>query len=153
VAQPKWLDDRRQHLWQAYLHVNQHLYALLEQELARDGVSGPDFKVLHPVIEAPDGVLRARELGAEIGWDRSRLSHHLARMEQRGLIIREECAEDGRGLMVRVTNAGRSAMETAAPAHVENTRRYFFDLLSDDELETLTAVFDRLLENLTRQKE
>ena len=153
MAKPAWLDDRQQHLWQAYIHVNQHLYALLEQELGRDGVSGPDFKVLHPVIEAPDGVLRARELGGEIGWDRSRLSHHLARMEQRGLIIREECAEDGRGLMVRVTDAGRRAMEAAAPAHVENTRRYFFDLLSDDELETLTAVFDRLLDNLTREND
>jgi DNA-binding MarR family transcriptional regulator len=150
VAKPKWLDDRQQHLWQSYLHANQHLYAFLEQELARDGLSGPDFKVLHPVIAAPDGVLRARELGAEIGWDRGRLSHHLARMERRGLIIREECAEDGRGLMVRVTDAGRIAMKAAAPAHVENTRRYFFDLLSDDEVETLTAVFDRMLERLPR---
>jgi DNA-binding MarR family transcriptional regulator len=153
VAKPKWLDDRQQHLWQSYLHMNQHLYALLEREVARDGLSGADFKVLHPVVEAADGVLRARELGSEIGWDRSRLSHHLTRMEQRGLITREECAEDGRGLMVRVTNAGRSAMEAAAPAHVANTRRYFFDLLSDDELETLTAVFDRVLDHLPRDND
>ena len=94
--------------------------------------------------------MRARELGTEIGWDRSRLSHHLARMEKRGLIAREECAEDGRGLMVRVTDAGRSAIEKAAPAHVENVRRTFFDLLSNDELDTLTAVLDRLLDNLPR---
>ena len=106
--------------------------------------------MLHPLSEAPDGLLRARELGTEIGWDRSRLSHHLTRMEKRGLIAREECAEDGRGLMVRVTDAGRQAIEAAAPAHVENVQRYFFDLLSNDELETLAAVFDRLLNNLTR---
>jgi DNA-binding MarR family transcriptional regulator len=71
-------------------------------------------------------------------------------MEKRGLIAREECAEDGRGLMVRVTKAGRRAIEMAAPAHVENVQRYFFDLLTDDELDTLAAVFDRALENLTR---
>ena len=71
-------------------------------------------------------------------------------MEKRGLITREECAEDARGLMVRVTDAGRRSIDAAAPAHVENVQRYFFDLLSSDELDTLAAVFDRLLENITR---
>ena len=150
MAQPRWLDDRQQHVWQAYLHLNRYLYAFLEQQLAVDGLSGPDYTVLHPLSEAPAGLLRARELGIEIGWDRSRLSHHLTRMEKRGLITREECVEDGRGLMVRVTDAGRKAIEKAAPAHVENVRRYFFDLLSKDELDTLAAVLDRVLENLTR---
>ena len=102
MAQPRWLDARQQHVWQAYLHLNQHLYAFLEQQLAGDGLSGADYKVLHPLSEAPEGLLRARELGSEIGWDRSRLSHHLTRMEKRGLIAREECSEDGRGLMVRL---------------------------------------------------
>jgi DNA-binding MarR family transcriptional regulator len=148
VAKPRWLDDRQQHLWQAYLHLNQHLYAFLAQQLLRDGLSEADYRVLHPLSEAPDGLLRARELGTEIGWDRSRLSHHLTRMEKRGLIAREECADDGRGLMVRVTDAGRRAIKAAAPAHVENVQRYFFDLLSDDELDTLAAVFDRMLDNL-----
>ena len=152
VAQPRWLDDHQQHVWQAYLHLNRHLYAFLEQQLADDGLSGPDYTVLHPLSEAPGGLLRARELGIDIGWDRSRLSHHLTRMEKRGLITREECAEDARGLMVRVTDAGRRAIEAAAPAHVENVRRHFFDLLSSDELDTLAAVFDRLLENLTRDE-
>lgn len=148
MAQPRWLDEDQQHVWQAYLHLNQDLFGLLEQRMVRDGLSGADYKVLHPLSQAPGGVLRARELGTEIAWDRSRLSHHLSRMEKRGLIAREECAEDGRGLMVRVTDAGRRAIEAAAPAHVENVRRYFFDLLSQDELETLAAVFDRVLENL-----
>jgi DNA-binding MarR family transcriptional regulator len=148
MAQPRWLNERQQHVWQAYLHTNQDLYAFLEQQLVRDGLSGPDFKVLHPLSEAPGGLLRARELCLDIGWDRSRLSHHLSRMEKRGLITREECAEDGRGLMVRLTAAGKKAIEAAAPAHVENVRRYFFDLLSKDELETLAGVLDRVRESL-----
>ena len=152
MARPRWLDDRQQQVWQAYLHLNQHLYATLEQQLVRDsGLSGSDYKVLHPVSGAPGGLLRARELCTEIGWDRSRLSHHLSRMEKRGLVAREECTEDGRGLMVRLTEAGRKAIEAAAPGHAENVQRYFFDLLSNDELETLAAVFDRLVENLDRE--
>jgi DNA-binding MarR family transcriptional regulator len=104
--------------------------------------------VLHPLSEAPGGLLRARDLGIEIRWDRSRLSHHLSRMEKRGLVVREECVEDARGLMVRLTKAGRRAIEAAAPAHVEAVQSYFFDLVSKDELETMAAVFDRILENL-----
>src|SRR5436853_4648841 len=135
VAKPRWLNDRQQHLWHGFRHVNQDLFAVLHQQLAREsGLSGADYKVLHELSVAPDGLLRARDLGSDIGWDRSRLSHHLSRMEQRGLLIREECAEDARGLMVRLTKAGQRAIEDAAPGHVAAVKRYFFDQLSKDEI-------------------
>jgi DNA-binding MarR family transcriptional regulator len=73
-------------------------------------------------------------------------------MERRGLVSREECSDDGRGTMVRLTDMGRAAIEGAAPAHAETVHRHFFDLVSDEELETLATVFDRLLENLTDPK-
>ena len=153
MVKPRWLDGREQRLWQGYLHVNQDLFAVLEQQLAREsGLSGADYRVLVPLSEAPGGLVRARDLGSEIGWDRSRLSHHLSRMEKRGLVIREECAEDARGLMVRLTKAGRRAIEEAAPGHAEAVRRYFFDQLSNDEIETMAAAFDRVLDNLRRGK-
>jgi DNA-binding MarR family transcriptional regulator len=149
MAEPRWLNERQARTWQAYLHLNQDLYAVLEDQLTRDaGLSGADYKVLVPLSESPGGVLRARELCTEIGWDRSRLSHHVSRMEKRGLVVREECADDARGLMVRLTDAGRKAIEGAAPQHVESVRRYFFDLLSDEELETLSAVFERVLQKV-----
>jgi DNA-binding MarR family transcriptional regulator len=136
-----------------YLHVNKELLALLEYELCREsGLSGADYQVLAQLSEARGGLLRARELGSEIGWHRSRLSHHLDRMEGRGLVVREECSEDARGLMVRLTKAGRRAIEEAAPAHVEAVQLYFFDQLSKDEIEALAEVFDRVRENLRRAK-
>jgi DNA-binding MarR family transcriptional regulator len=153
VRKPRWLDERQQHVWKAYLQLNQLLYATLEDQLLRDaGLSGADYQVLVPLSEVPDGVLRARELCTEIGWDRSRLSHHIRRMEKRGLVAREECSEDARGTMVRLTEAGRSAIEGAAPEHAEATHRFFFDLVSKEELETLASVYDRVLENLARAK-
>jgi len=149
MAEPRWLDEREAHLWQAYRHLNQQLYAALEEQLLRDaGLSAADYHVLVPLSEAPAGVLRARDLGIDIGWDRSRLSHHVSRMEKRGLVVREECSEDGRGSMVRLTAAGRKAIEGAAPEHAVTVRRCFFDPLSDREIDTLTRVFDRLLEKL-----
>src|SRR5438309_9840381 len=153
MAKPRWLNDRQQHLWHGFRHVNQDLFAVLEQHLARESrLSGADYKVLHELSVAPDGLLRARDLGCDIGWDRSRLSHHLSRMEKRGLVIREECAEDARGLMVRLTKAGRRAIEDAAPAHAEAVQRYFFDQLSNDEIETMAAGVERVSDNLRREK-
>jgi DNA-binding MarR family transcriptional regulator len=145
----RWLDERQAHVWRAYLQLNQDLYRTLEEQLQRDaGLSGADYAVLVPLSAEPGGVRRARELCTDIGWDRSRLSHQVGRMEKRGLVAREECAEDARGLMVRLTPAGRSAIEGAAPEHAETVHRCFFDLLSEQELATLSVVFDRLLANL-----
>ncbi|MBK5331743.1 MAG: winged helix-turn-helix transcriptional regulator [Ilumatobacteraceae bacterium] len=152
MAKPRWLNNRQAAVWQAYLHMNQHLYATLEDQLTRDaGLSGADYKVLVPLSETPGGVLRARELCTEIGWDRSRLSHHVSRMEKRGLVVREDCADDARGLMLRLTSSGRKAIRGAAPNHAESVQQYFFDLVSDEELTTLASVFDRVLENLQRE--
>ena len=149
MAKLRWLDEREAHLWRSWLRVNQELPGVLAELINREsGLSAADYAVLVPLSESPDGMMRARELRREILWDRSRLSHHLRRMEKRGLIVREDCAEDARGAMVRVTDAGRAAIEGAAPGHVAATRRHVFDLLSDNEIDVLTAVFDRVLTNL-----
>jgi DNA-binding MarR family transcriptional regulator len=151
VAKTRWLDERQQHLWRSYLRMNQELYALIGAlHLSESGISVSDYAVLVALSEAPDGVVRARDLGIDLGWDRSRLSHHLARMERRGMVAREECDEDARGLMVRLTPEGRRVVEAAAPAHAEAVQRHFFDLLSSQEVDTLTAVFDRVLDKLPR---
>jgi DNA-binding MarR family transcriptional regulator len=151
VAKTGWLDEHEAHLWRSWLRLNQELPSVLEEQINRDaGLSGADYAVLVPLSEAPEGMLRARELRREILWDRSRLSHHVRRMEERGLVVREECPEDARGAMVRMTDAGRAAIEGAAPGHVAATRRHFFDLLSNEELDLLTAVVDRVLDNLDR---
>jgi DNA-binding MarR family transcriptional regulator len=153
MSKPRWLDERQAEVWQAYLHLNQQLYGALEDQLLRDaGLSGADYAVLVPLSTAPDGVLRMRALRNEILWDRSRLSHQVRRMEHRGLVVREDCAEDARGSMVRLTDAGRAAIEGAAPKHADTVRRYFFDQLSTQELDTVGAVFERLLENLPHDK-
>ncbi len=149
MARPQRLDERQRLLWKAYRDLYQELSTVLEDQLLRDaGLSGSEYAVLVVLSHSPDGVLRARELGSELGWDRSRLSHLVRRMEKRRLVAREECEEDARGSMVRLTDAGRATVDGVAPEHSEAIRRYFFNALSSDELEALGVVFDRLLENL-----
>ena len=151
VARPQRLDEHQRRVWKAYRDLFHGLADTLEEQLLRDaGLSGAEYSVLVPLSHTPDGVLRARELCTELAWDRSRLSHLVGRMEKRGLVAREDCSEDARGSMVRLTDAGRAAVEGVAPEHSEAIRRNFFNQLSKAELETLAAVFDRLLTNLER---
>ena len=153
MAEPHWLDEREAHLWQAYRDLQRELRNALDRQLVRDaGLTGADYALLVPLSEAPDGLVRARDLGRLVGWDRSRISHQLRRMEQRGLVAREDCPEDARGSMVRLTPAGRCAIEAAAPNHVTTVRRFFIDQLTDDEIDTLAELFGRLLAGLTNDE-
>jgi DNA-binding MarR family transcriptional regulator len=152
MARPQRLDENQRRIWKAYRDLYTEMSGALEAQLLRDaGLSGSEYAVLVPLSHAPDGVLRARELGSELDWDRSRLSHLVGRMEKRGLVAREECSEDGRGSMVRLTSAGFAAVDGVAPEHSEAIRRYFFDRLSKEELATLETVLDRLLAGLAEK--
>jgi DNA-binding MarR family transcriptional regulator len=146
----RWLNDQEARVWRGFIDLNRDLLGALERRMVRDsGLSGADYRLLVPLSEAPGGVLRARDLGELVGWERSRLSHQVSRMEKRGLLAREECLEDARGSMVRLTDTGREAIAAAAPKHVEHVRRLFIDSLSQDDLQTLDTIFERLLAHLS----
>ena len=146
MAEVPWLDAGEQRAWRAFLDVTRELLGELNRQLARDaGLSGADYAVLVPLSETSEGRMRPRDLGRQVDWDRSRLSHQIRRMEQRGLVVREECCTDGRGAFVVLTDRGRDAITSAAPDHVRGVRRLFFDVLQPGELETLMSIYDRVL--------
>jgi len=153
VARPRKLTEDQRLVWKTYRDLFHGLSEVLEAQLASDaGLSGSEYAVLVEVSHAPDQVLRARELGAALSWDRSRLSHLVARMEKRGLVIREECPEDARGSMVRLTDVGLGAVDDAAHEHSEAIRRHFFSPLSSDELDKFAVLLNRLLDNLEQSQ-
>src|SRR2546421_10608825 len=107
---------------------------LLDLQLARDlahdaGLSEADYDVLSTLTEVEDRRWRARDLATRLRWSTSRLSHHVARMQERGLVAREGCDDDGRGAVIVLTDAGWKAIRDAAPGHVSSVRRHFIDLL------------------------
>ncbi|MFC3966373.1 MarR family winged helix-turn-helix transcriptional regulator [Nocardia jiangsuensis] len=136
----RWLSDDEQTTWQAFIRLNQRLDAAIAQGLARHGLSTPDYELMVALSAAPDGALRAKDLAAEVCWEKSRLSKHLARMAGRGLIERKPVADDARGVLVVLTEQGRSTLELAAPSHVELVRRLFVDALSADEARSLRSL-------------
>jgi DNA-binding MarR family transcriptional regulator len=146
---PRWLDEREARAWRGYTRMRAQLEGRLSRELARhSGLSDPDYGVLVNLSEAPEGRLRAFELGRALQWEKSRLSHHLTRMEKRQLIARETCESDARGSFVVITPEGRAAIEAAAPAHVEDVRRYLIDLLSPEQLDVLGDITETVLAHL-----
>ncbi|MEV5704968.1 MarR family transcriptional regulator [Actinoallomurus sp. NPDC052274] len=145
----RWLDDEEQRAWRAFIRMHGQLTARLSRQLQADsGLSLADYEVLVQLTDAPDGRLRPFELQRGLQWEQSRLSHHLTRMQRRGLVAREECDEDGRGAVVALTDAGRRAIVAAAPGHVDTVRRLFFDGLTRDQVALLRQVSDHVLGRL-----
>lgn len=146
----RWLSDEEQATWQAYILLRQRMDAAITAGLAADGLSMPDYELLVPLSEAPDGCLRAKELAARVCWEKSRLSKHLARMAARGLVEREPVAGDARGVLIRLTPQGRAVLEKAAPHHVGLVREMFIDGITDEEARALRTLSARVVERSER---
>src|SRR5262245_953385 len=113
MTQHEWT-DRQAAIWASYQRMRLRLSERLNRELAQaTGLSEADFEILVALTETPDDSVRALALRCGLEWEKSRLSHQLRRMEQRGLLTREDCAEDNRGTIIRVTDEGRRLAEEA----------------------------------------
>jgi DNA-binding MarR family transcriptional regulator len=141
-----WLDEREQATWRSWLAASHRLDAHLARRMQAEGeISMADFAVLVPLSEAEQGRLRAFEVGRTLQWEKSRVSHHLTRMEGRGLVERQDCGSDRRGAYVAITATGRAALAAAAPAHVEAVRAAVFDQLTAAEVEQLGALCGKVV--------
>ncbi|TGB41132.1 MarR family transcriptional regulator [Mycolicibacterium peregrinum] len=123
-------------------------YEMNRQLQADSGLSLADYDVLVALSNVGDDGMRVSDLAAQIGWERSRLSHQLRRMEQRGLTERRASVEDGRTTNVILTEMGQQAIEEAAPGHVDLVRRLFFDPLPENLLAPFTAALEHIHVNL-----
>lgn len=150
MTETRWLGEREQHAWRGYLEMHARLTARLHRQLQADsGLSLTDFDVLVQLTDRADARMRVGELAEALQWQQSRLSHHLARMQRRGLVGREHCEDDARGAYIVLTEQGRDAIRQAAPAHVETVRDLLFDQLSEEEVGTLGTIAERVLSRLT----
>jgi len=139
TSEPRWLDDGEQAAWRAYLDMSARLATQLNREMQDSTVQ---------LSEYPDGRMRVLELARALRWEKSRLSHQLTRMERRGLLNRSGCGADRRGAYIVLSDEGRAAVERAAPAHVESVRRYLFDGLPRDLLESWATVSQHVIDRL-----
>lgn len=142
-----WLTDSEQRLWRSYLTMTARLQSAMHRQLQEAcGLTLADFDVL--VALADRGRIRIGELGEELGWEQSRLSHQLRRMRERGLVERFGSGADGRGAEVDLTAAGRAQLRAAAPGHAELVRETVFGSMTTAQSRAvqawMSAVLDRL---------
>jgi DNA-binding MarR family transcriptional regulator len=144
VAKEPWLDEDEQKAWRSYLLMRKTLETHLARHLQREfGLSESDFEILVNLSESETGRMRAYELGEATQWEKSRMSHHLSRMEKRGLIRKAAC--DARYPEIVLTEQGLEAIKACAPVHAARVRELFVDVLGKERLTALGDAADDVL--------
>jgi DNA-binding MarR family transcriptional regulator len=145
----RWLDDDEQRTWRSFLAISELLHGQLDRQLQRDaGITHASYVVLAMLSEAPGRSLRMSELAALANSSPSRLSHAVARLEERGWVRREPAPKDGRGTVAVLTDAGWDMLVATAPGHVEAVRAHLFDRLTPDQIRTLGEICAAVLDGL-----
>lgn len=137
----RWLSADEQQVWRGFLTATHTLFSAVEGQLQREsGIPHGYYEILVRLSESPGRELRMSQLAEASTSSKSRLSHAVARLEERGWVQRLDCATDRRGQVARLTDAGFAALEAAAPSHVEQVRRVLFDRLTDEQVLQLAAI-------------
>jgi DNA-binding MarR family transcriptional regulator len=144
-SQTRWLTADEQRTWRIFLTATHTLLATVEAQLQREsGIPHGYYEILVRLSEAPGRALRMSQLAEASTSSKSRLSHAVARLEERGWVERLDCPTDRRGQVAQLTAAGFAALEAAAPGHVEQVRRSLFDVLTIERVAQLTAICEAI---------
>jgi DNA-binding MarR family transcriptional regulator len=145
----RWLSDEERVAWVRLAAVLELLPGVLDGQLRRDaGLSHFEYFVLAMLSEAPERTLRMTSLAARTNATLPRLSHVVRRLEDRGLVTREPCPEDGRATNARLTDAGWTTVVAAAPGHVANVRSQVLDALDAEQVGQLAGITEAILGRL-----
>lgn len=143
----RWLDQDEQHTWRSFLKAAAAIDESLDRQLQRDaGMPHAYYQVLAMLSEAPGRTLRMSRLAGLTTSSASRLSHAVARLEEKGWVRRERHPTDRRGALAVLTDDGLAALREAAPGHVAAVRQVLFDRLAPEQVAQLRAISERLNE-------
>ena len=146
----RWLTADQQRTWRAFLDATQLVFATVDDELQRDAdLPHTYYEVLVRLSEAPNRALRMSQLAVASLSSKSRISHAVARLEERGWVRRMECASDRRGQIAQLTEDGYAALAAAAPGHVRCVRTVLFDALTDGQAASLREICEAIRERLS----
>ncbi|MDO5500010.1 MAG: MarR family transcriptional regulator [Propionibacteriaceae bacterium] len=144
-VQARWLDSEQQRIWRTYLLGVARINERLDADLRRFGIDLGEYEILVCLEEAGDRRLRMSDLAEKVHQSRSRLTHTIARMEKGGLVAREACPNDRRGVWAHLTDEGFELLKQAAPSHVESVRTAFVEAVDADDFRALGRAFEAVL--------
>lgn len=142
----RWLDDREQRAWRAYLVASGRLQEVLDRDLqAKSGMPHTYYMILAMLSEAPEHGIKMTDLAQVLKSSVSRLSHAVRKLEEAGWIRRDADPADGRVTYACLTAEGLRVLQEAAPGHVSTVVENVFDRLSDDQVEQLYEISAAIL--------
>lgn len=144
----RWLSDAEQCAWRTHLDVSRLLMHQLEKDLQPFDLTMNDYEILVNLSESDGQRMRMSDLAAATLQSKSRLSHQITRMESAGLVRRENCESDRRGLFAVLTETGAETMHKVAPYHVASVRKHFMNLLTPEALADLHAALTPVADHL-----
>ena len=149
MGETRWLSEREQEIWRAFVFAVEGLTEHFDRQLQRDsGMPYTYYEILVALSEAPDRTLRMSTLAGARGSSRSRLSHAVARLEEVGWVQRHSCPTDRRGSFATLTDAGFATLEAAAHGHVTAVREKLFDVLTPEQITALGEISTAILAGL-----
>ena len=150
AKQTRWLSTEEQQAWRAYLEANRLLFEAIGAQLQRSAEMPHNYyEILVRLSEAPGRALRMSDLADASVSSKSRISHAVTRLEERGWVRRTECATDRRGLVCHLTPKGYAALEEIAPGHVECVRSSMFDALSPAQVKQVRVISEAMVKQLS----
>ncbi len=145
----RWLDEQQQRTWRAFLVGTTLLMDRLDRDLREQHrISLPEYEILVRLSEAEDHRMRMAMLADSVSHSRSRVTHTVTRMQEAGLVVRDACLSDGRGVEAVLTEQGGRALAEAAPTHVASVREFLVDLVDEQDFEAVGRVFDAVTDKL-----
>ena len=148
TSSTRWLSYEEQQAWRAYLRGHRELQVALDRDLTDFDLSLPEYELLSMLSEQDGDRARMSVLADLVVQSRSRVTHTAKRLETRGWVRREPTPEDGRGVALALTPAGRHLVESAAPTHVQSVRDHFIDHLTHEQLCVLRDAFSEVRSHL-----
>ena len=147
MGQSDMLEPQEWDLWDRWMRAQRLLAQEIDRRLQGEfGISKPEFSVLMTLLRAPGREMRVADVAESLGWDKSRVSHQLTRMERRGLVVSSESGASGRRTGIGLTAQGLQVVESAISGHARNVRQCFFDLLAPEQAAAIGAWSDQVIE-------
>jgi DNA-binding MarR family transcriptional regulator len=148
VSEVKQLSPLELGAWRGFLRAHAALVRELDRELeAEHGLPLTQYEVLLYLNDAPEKHLRMSELASSVLLSQSGVTRLVDRLERQGLVVREPCPSDGRGLLARITDEGQQRLAAARPTHLAGVRARFLAQFDDEELRALADAWERLPPN------
>ena len=152
MNEPRWLDDTELRAWVAFFDTSNLPQHQIDQELREQGGATPAQYEILVRLAAPNRARRMSELADELVASRGGLTYQISQLERAGLVRRETCPTDERGVLAILTEAGYQVLERTAPGHLHAVRESLIDILDREQVAQLADIMDRTRRHLRRQQ-